>query len=109
MDGAPSAPKPAAAFPSGTPASFGEDGKKLTLNDRWKQLPQWVQWTVIGVMIVILGIIIFAMPTGGGNAPAEPETPKARKQHHEKSEKKTPAKSASEDANAPQEDEERQP
>lgn len=112
INGATPAPKPAAPFPSGSPTPFGEDAKKLTLNDRWKKLPLWVQWTVIGVMIVVLGVIIFAMPTGGGNAPAEPETSRSHKQSHEKSKKKASAKAAretGEDADTPQEDEERQP
>ncbi|HZV06356.1 MAG TPA: hypothetical protein VE999_14850 [Gemmataceae bacterium] len=66
LAGMPAAPAQAASFPQRASAPTGGETKKLTLNERWKQLPPWVQWMVIGVLIVILAVIIFAMPTGGG-------------------------------------------
>jgi hypothetical protein len=68
-------PAPAPAFAQAASAPTGGETQKLTLNERWKQLPPWVQWMVIGVFIVVLGVIIFAMPTGGGNTSPEPEKP----------------------------------
>jgi hypothetical protein len=46
----------------------------LTLNDRWKRLPPWVQWTVIGVLVVVMAVVIFAIPTGGGAPNTAPAT-----------------------------------
>jgi hypothetical protein len=69
----PSAPAPFAfAAQAGAVAPAGET-TKLTLNDRWKRLPSWAQWLVIGAVIVVLAVVIFAMPTGGSNnqEPAE--------------------------------------
>jgi hypothetical protein len=42
-------------------------GEKVSFNERWKRLPPWVQWTVVGVMILVLGVIILALPSGGSN------------------------------------------
>jgi hypothetical protein len=73
----PHSPATAASFPRAASTSTGGEAKKLTLNERFKQLPPWVQWAVIGVFVVVLGIVIFALPTGGGNAPTETEKQKS--------------------------------
>lgn len=87
---APFTPLAAASSPQSAAAPAGEEAKKLTLNDRWKQLPPWVQWTVIGVLIVILAIIIFAMPTGGGNAPPQTEPRPSREPSPPRTEEERP-------------------
>jgi hypothetical protein len=47
--------------------------KPLTLNERWKRLPQWKQWVVVGLAVVVLAIVIFAVPVGDSGSGA-PET-----------------------------------
>ena len=76
LGGSPLLPMPAAPFPQGTAAPSGGETKKLTVNERWKQLPPWVQWTAIGVLVVVMAVVIFAIPTGGASVSPEPETPR---------------------------------
>ena len=69
----PSAPAPVALAAQGGAVVPKGATNKCTLNDRWKRLPSWAQWLVIGAVVVILAVVIFAMPAGGSNnqAPAE--------------------------------------
>jgi hypothetical protein len=85
LGGGPNNPMPAAPFPQGPAVPAGSEAKKLTLNERWKQLPPWVQWTAISVLVVVLAVVIFAMPTGGGSS--QPEAPKSLEQPRPKAEK----------------------
>ena len=87
LGGSPLLPMPAAPFPQGTAAPSGGETKKLTVNERWKQLPPWVQWTAIGVLVVVMAVVIFAIPTGGASVSPEPETPRAREHHQDRAEK----------------------
>jgi hypothetical protein len=85
LGGVPFSPAPAASFPQAAPTPSAGEAKKLTLNERWKQLSPAKQWTVIGVIVVVLAAIIFALPTG--SAP-ETAAPKATEQPAPKAQKK---------------------
>lgn len=83
---------PAAPFPHGAPVPSGGEATKLTLNERWKKLPPWVQWTAIGILVVVMAVIIFAIPTGGGSGSPEVEKSKAVEHTPTSAEKKTVAR-----------------
>jgi hypothetical protein len=75
MGGGPSVP--AAPSPQRAEDPTGSEAKPLTLNERWKRLPQWQQWVFVGLTIVVLAIVIFALPQGGsGTGAAETAAPK---------------------------------
>jgi hypothetical protein len=56
--------------------------QKLSFNDRFKRLPQWVQWLIVVLLIVVVGAIVLNIPMGGSGsksteaAPAKQSTEK---------------------------------
>jgi hypothetical protein len=36
-------------------------GPRKSLNDRWKTLPNWVQWLILGVVIIALAVVVLAL------------------------------------------------
>lgn len=62
----PASPVAAAAPRQEPAASAGYEATKPSLSERFKRLPAWQQWVIIGVVVVFLGVVIFALPVGGG-------------------------------------------
>jgi hypothetical protein len=61
----PAAPTVQEAVLPAAAGSAARGTKKPTLNERFKSLPNWVQWLVIGLVILVLAVVIFALPVGG--------------------------------------------
>ena len=100
LGAAPASPPPAASSRAEPAASDGNNAKKLTLNERFKRLPAWQQWLVIGVAVVLIAIVMFSMPradsgdgTPGAGAAQESKTRPAKSSSEGPAEnKQTPEK-----------------